>query len=388
MFRKATAAKGVDLLKIKNSRRLDLNKKFRVAIVFGSLIATGVPVAQSQTDESLDLWAPIPEWAYGYDSQPQPGDTPPIPTPGNRALQPGEDAEELARLLTLEGSSATFSRQEIRHAQDVIDWFPEDYPPMADIIKYGPEALRGGEPDWACGSCHLPNGKGRPSNAPVAGLPAEYMVQQLRDFRNGLRYSADPRKPNTPNMIRMARAMTEEEMQESAGFWAAVPWTRRYYVMEADLIPEMYLNPQNNMFFTVGTEPTEPLDGRIIETPVDTYQADYLRNPRMGFNVYVPVGSLAKGEELVTTGGAGKTIPCAICHGHDLMGLGLIPGIAGRAPSYVMRQLYDLKQGTRNGISAQLMQPTIANLTLDDMTNIAAYLASIIPPEPGPGGSQ
>jgi cytochrome c553 len=362
-----------------------LKKKTGVALIYAFLIAAAVPVAHSQTDESLDLWAPVPEWAYGYDSQPQPGDTPATPSPGNRALQPGEDPVELARLLTLSGSSATFSRQDIRHAQDVIDWFPEDYPPMPNIIKYGPEALQGGEPDWACGSCHLPNGKGRPSNAPVAGQPAEYLVQQLRDFRNGLRYSADPRKPNTPNMIRMALAMTEAEMQESAQFWSSVPWTRRYYVMEAELIPEMYLNPSSNMFFTVGTEPTEPLDGRIVETPIDTYQADYLRNPRMGFNVYVPVGSLARGEELVTTGGDGKTIQCAICHGQDLTGLGLIPGIAGRSPSFLMRQMYDLRQGTRNGIAAQLMKPTVANLTLDDMTDIVAYLASIIPPMPEAG---
>ena len=182
--------------------------------------------------------------------------------------------------------------------------------------------------------------------------------------------------------------MTEEEIQESSAFWAAVPWTRRMYVMEADLIPEMYLNPDNNMFFTVGTEPTEPLAGRIVETPMDTYQADYLRNPRAGFNVYVPVGSLAKGEELVLNGGAGKTISCAICHGQDLMGLAVIPGLAGRSPSYLMRQLYDFKQGTRNGVAAQLMQPTIENLSVEDMTNIVAYLASIVPPTAAPGNSQ
>ena len=337
----------------------------------------------SQREDSQQLWAPIPEWAYGYDSQPLPGDTPPVPRPGNGVLLQGEDIAEIQRPLSIEGSSATFTRQEIRHAQDVIDWFPEDYPPMPDIIKYGPESLRGG-PDWACGSCHLPNGKGRPSNAPTAGLPVSYMVQQLNDMRNGLRYSADPRKPNMPNMIRMAKAMTEEEILESAEFWAAVPWTRRLYVMEAELIPEMYLNPNNNMFFTVGTEPVEPLAGRIVETPIDTYQADYLRNPRSGFNVYVPVGSLAKGEELVINGGAGKTIQCGVCHGQDLMALGLIPGIAGRSPSYIMRSLYDMKQGTRNGTGAQLMKPVIENLNIEDMTNIVAYLASIIPPDPVP----
>ena len=179
--------------------------------------------------------------------------------------------------------------------------------------------------------------------------------------------------------------MTDAEIQESSEFWAAVPWTRRLHVIEADLIPEMYLNLNNNMFFTVGTEPTEALAGRIVETPIDTHQADYLRNPRSGFNVYVPVGSLAKGEELVVNGGAGKTIQCGVCHGQDLMGIGLIPGIAGRSPSYMMRQLYDMKQGTRNGNGAQLMKPVIGNLSIEDMTNIVAYLASIIPPAPVPG---
>jgi cytochrome c553 len=90
----------------------------------------------------------------------------------------------------------------------------------------------------------------------------------------------------------------------------------------------------------------------------------------------VPVGSLAKGEALVTTG-AGKTIQCEICHGPDLLGLGDVPGIAGRSPSYMMRQLWDMKQGTRNGVQVALMKPIIANLTVDDMTAIVAYLASI-----------
>ncbi|NIW24916.1 MAG: hypothetical protein GWN29_10300 [Gammaproteobacteria bacterium] len=42
-----------------------------------------------------------------------------------------------------------------------------------------------------------------------------------------------------------------------------------------------------------------------------------------------------------------------------------------------MRQLWDMKQGTRNGLQAPLMQPVIANLSMDDMTDIVAYLASI-----------
>ena len=141
------------------------------------------------------------------------------------------------------------------------------------------------------------------------------------------------------------------------------------------------------MYVTVGTEPTEPLAGRIVETPEDEFQANYLRNPRSGWVVYVPVGSLATGEALVTTG-AGKTIQCDICHGADLMGLADIPGIAGRSPSYMMRQLYDMKVGTRNGVQAALMKPVLENLTIDDMTAIVGYLASITPPTPAPTDPQ
>jgi cytochrome c553 len=62
------------------------------------------------------------------------------------------------------------------------------------------------------------------------------------------------------------------------------------------------------------------------------------------------------------------------------MGLAVVPGIAGRSPSYMMRQLYDMKRGTRRGNWAELMQPVIANLSVDDMRDIVAYLASITPP--------
>ena len=36
---------------------------------------------------------------------------------------------------------------------------------------------------------------------------------------------------------------------------------------------------------------------------------------------------------------------CAVCHGADLKGLGPVPGIAGRSPSYLVRQMYDMQAG-------------------------------------------
>ena len=72
-------------------------------------------------------------------------------------------------------------------------------------------------------------------------------------------------------------------------------------------------------------------------------------------------------------------MPCAVCHGADLKGLGPVPGIAGRSPSYAVRQLYDFKHGARAGSGSVRMKPTVEHLSLDDMIALAAYLASLPP---------
>jgi cytochrome c553 len=113
-----------------------------------------------------------------------------------------------------------------------------------------------------------------------------------------------------------------------------------------------------------------------METPENPEQTEVLRNPRSGTIAYVPVGSIKKGEALVTKGGNGKTIACGECHGADLMGMGPVPGIAGRSPSYLARELYDMQAGTRNGEWTALMKPVVAKLTSEDLVNILAYVSS------------
>jgi cytochrome c553 len=88
------------------------------------------------------------------------------------------------------------------------------------------------------------------------------------------------------------------------------------------------------------------------------------------------VGSIKKGEALVKTGGNGRTVECGACHGADLLGVGPVPGIAGRSPSYLARELYDMQAGTRNGEWTQLMKPVVAKLTSEDIVNIVAYVSS------------
>jgi cytochrome c553 len=328
---------------------------------------------------------PEPLWAYGFLTPPAPGETFKPQGPPSRKLRPNEDPAEQTKPRRVEGSAASYSLIDVRDIGHVIDWFPGDHPPMPRIIRNGPASL--GEGAKGCGSCHLPNGKGRPENAPVAGLPLSYFIRQMEDFRGGLRASADPRKPNTPTMHVLAKAMTDAEIKEAGEYFGAIPWSPWTRVIESELVPKTRI--VGNLFLPLEKERPEPIAGRIIEMPEDEEQTETLRNPRVGFVAYVPPGSLKRGKNLVTTGGMsivdgeimpGKTIMCATCHGPDLMGLADVPGIAGRSPSYLVRQLYDMQRGARHGASAPLMQPVVARLTNDDFVAIAAYVTSLVPP--------
>jgi len=251
---------------------------------------------------------------------------------------------------------------------------------MPDIVARGRETAQ--PKIYACGLCHYPNGKGRPENANITGLTYEYFVQQMMDFRNGARKTSDPRKANTGLMTGFAQAMTDEEIRLAAKYFTAIPTTPWIKVVESATVPKT--KAQNGMFLTLeGAEAdVEPIGGRIIETPESTHATEFLRNPRSGFIAYVPPGSLTKGEALVmhgVTAAGAKVAACTVCHGSDLRGLGPVPTIAGRSPSYIARQLYDMQHGNRNGLWTPLMAAVVANLGADDLLTAAAYLASLHP---------
>jgi cytochrome c553 len=324
---------------------------------------------------------PSPAWAYGVSDAPRGGgpgaggQRPAGPPAAPGAAAPAAGAPGGAQrgapdtsLKHIPDSPAEFTLANIRDFFNVADWFPGDHPVPPDVILKGrAPSVRG------CGMCHMPNGKGRPENAPVAGLPYTYIVQQLTDFRNDLRGPADPRKTNTGQMIEGAKAMTDEEIKAAATYFSAMKWTPWIRVVEADTVPKTRI--AGNVFLPLPDQGTEPIGDRIIESPEDTARFD-LRDPHSGFVAYVPKGSLAKGAALVA-GGGGKTFVCGTCHGSDLMGLGPVPGIGGRPPSYLMRQLWDIKQGTRKGVWSPLMAQVVKNLTQDDMLNIVAYVSSV-----------
>src|SRR5580700_8345815 len=172
-----------------------------------SAVAMAAP--QQGQDQNKDAQHPLP-WAYAV--QP-PGPPPPPPT---------DDAD----VKQLPGSTQSFTMKQIRDTGNPVDWFPGDHPPMPTIVAHrrSPNAN-----PWigSCGLCHYPNGKGRPENAGVAGLPAGYILEQLSDFKNGARKTADPGKRNTAVMAGNAAGITDEEAKAAAEYFSSMkmtPW--------------------------------------------------------------------------------------------------------------------------------------------------------------------
>ena len=310
-----------------------------------------------------------PPWAYGFATPP--GAAAPAATPAPAAPAAAPAAPDTTP-RHVPGSDKEFVRREIGNQYGPADWFPGDHAPMPDIVAHGRQSAM----IAACSLCHYPNGKGRPENAGVSGLPISYFIHTMQDFRDGLRKSADPRKGNTNRMASFAKNMTDDEIKAAAEYFGSMKWTPWMKVVESDMIPKT--RPNNGMFITLEGNEKEPIGHRLIETPVDGEATEVLRNDHSGFIVYAPPGSVKKGETLVKTGG-GRTVACGLCHGQDLRGLGPVPGLAGRSPSYMGRQLYDMQAGIRKGEWTELMKPVVAKLTDDDLIAITAYIASLNP---------
>ena len=209
----------------------------------------------------------------------------PTPTPTDKL------AVDDGKAISLPGSPVSLTLTQMRN-QGTVDWYPDDHPKMPEIVAQGrkPDVL-------ACPACHYTNGKGDPANSTIEALPYDYFVQTMKDFRAGLRKSADPRKSNTPNMIKYAKAMTDDEIEESAKYYGAIPLISRIKVIESKTVPKTRLVAAGLYFPLPGNE-TEPLGNRLIEMP-ETPEAFIYKNPRSNAVVYVPVGSIKKGERLV-----------------------------------------------------------------------------------------
>ncbi len=316
--------------------------------------ASGVSVATPGPPDAAGANAAMP-WAFVV----------------NDPAPPGASAPDANEMVSVPGSSLSLRRADIAIANGPPDWHPEGHPPMPEVVGRG----LGGEVA-ACGFCHLPNGQGKPENAGLAGQPVEYLIQQMEDYRNGLRKAGEPRMGPTARMMRIGAAVTEEQARVAAEYFASIEYKRWIRVVETDMVPVTRF--AGSIHQVVEGAGEEPIGTRVVELPENLHRTE-LRDDASGFIAYVPRGAVARGARLVNTGGDGRTVACTICHGVDLRGMGPVPALAGRSPSYMARQLYDLQQGNRDGEWSELMDRAVSGLRVEDIVDIVAYTASLDP---------
>jgi cytochrome c553 len=219
-----------------------------------------------------------------------------------------------------------------------------------------------------CSTCHTPSGMGQPESANLRGLPVNYFIAQMRDFASGAR-----KGPRAGAMANFAKNMSDDEISQVAMYYAAMKPASWTIVNETDVAPKTVINKVSQRVRVAdgGVEAVGPRIVEFAQTPAAPRTMD-----SNAFIAFTPTGSLFHGRELVADGDHGKTTPCAQCHGDSLQGMGDVPGIAGRSPVYIARQLYTFKNNDRNGPNADMMKQVVAKLDNDEIVAIAAYVGS------------
>lgn len=315
--------------------------------------------AESKLPPPKPVGTPIelPEWLFPID----PKSIHPNPNPPKL-----DDVEP----LSIPESTEKFTAARINDLFDPPDWHPADHPPMPDIVA------KGRKPDvFACAYCHLPTGGGRPENAALAGLPEAYIKEQLEDMRMDRRRALGPEawKPGYA-MIKIAKALTDEEIADAAKYFAQLALKRRVWLIDGIRIPRA--EPENWIYKEV--DGTEDLGDRLLEVTQDMERHER-RDDRLQYTAYVTAGALVRGKAIVTKNEGNKTVICSTCHLANLKGSDKVPPIAGRTPTYLLRQLIAFRNGTRANEASAQMNPVVEKLTLADMEDVVAYVSSLYP---------
>ena len=170
-----------------------------------------------------------------------------------------------------------------------------------------------------CAACHGKEGHSAQQDyAPsIAGKPAEYLYQQLLNFRDGRRLNA--------SMARMLAYLSEDYLREMAAYYAAQP----------------------------------------------ANYAEHKLTP-------AAVNSGARGQQLFLQGDDKQTLlACATCHGEDGLGDGhAIPSLKGLPAKYMAAQLGAWQAKTRQARSPDCMATVAKRLTGDDIEAVTLWLAS------------
>jgi len=219
----------------------------------------------------------------------------------------------------------------------------------------------------ACTGCHGADGLGTWDSANLTGLSRSYLLRQLREMRSGVRQSALPQHPGLAQKAQALQLLSEAQLAAAAAYYVTLPARAAQKVVESETVPHTAL--QAGVRVAAPGDAQEPLGQRIVE----------LQDGQGQRLAYVPPGSVARGRGLVFSGAEGRSARCEACHGVGLKGTAIAPVLAGRAPLYLVRQLFDLQSGSRHGSFANQMEQPVQNLSVDDMLSLAAYAASLTP---------
>jgi cytochrome c553 len=325
---------------------LSSSTSVRIAVVVCAL-APLLMAREATAQAELTVPAGLPDWTFNIPDKVQPS-----------AVRP-------EGIVRAPGSAKEYEWAKVAGNTNPPDWFPDEHPPAPPSVAGGPGRR------FACGACHLMSGQGHPEAADLAGLPAAYLIRQMQYYKTGTRKDDERMGP-------IAKVISDEDVRQAAEYFSKLKPNVWVKVIETASPPKTFIATSGRHRVLHPDGGTEPIGRRILEIPEDPYRTE-IRDPHSGFIAYVPSGSVAAGEALVKTGDAGKTMPCAQCHGDGLKGKGEVPRLAGLQPLYVARQLFDMRHGSSAGEAAAVMKPVVANLSDDDIIAISSYLGSLPP---------
>lgn len=171
----------------------------------------------------------------------------------------------------------------------------------------------------ACTGCHGKDGRSTSDGyfPRIAGKPSGYLYNQLINFREGRR--------NNTTMAYLVEFMSEAYLHQIAEHFSSLE------------LP--YAAPQ----------PTPA-------TPAE----------------------MARGEQLVKFGDAGKNLPaCSRCHGEAMMGVApAVPGLLGLPRDYLMAQLGAWRSGHRKAVAPDCMSEIVQRLAPEDIVAVASWLST------------
>jgi len=314
------------------------------------VVATHAPVGGESPDAQIGA---AEAWAF-----------PRFPPP-----DPHAPKSDPARIIHVAGSTRRYTQAQLDVEHFVPDWFPQDHSAAPPIVAVDRQP---GWP-WPCAECHMVNGAGVPATAQIMGLPKGYILEQVAAFRHGQRGASAPR--TTQDMADEARSLSDDDLQLAAGYFSRLKFVPHTRVVESANVPKTHWMEFVQVPDRDGAR--EPLGERIVEVPVSFDDYRY-GSGRTRYVAYVPPGSIARGAAIAASG-SGAAPACESCHGARLQGTDAVPPLAGRSPTYIVRELLLFRAGQRSNPAAAPMRLEASQLTVDDMIAVAAYAGSRTP---------